>query len=75
MHRVNIHEAKTHSSRLLEEVANGGEVVIAKAGYSVARLVPWRDSRTERRFGWDAGLFEVPEDFERPLPDEIMASL
>jgi prevent-host-death family protein len=74
MHRVNIHEAKTHLSRLLEEVANGGEVVIAKAGHPVARLVPWRDSRTERCFGRDAGLFEVPDDFDQPLPDEVVAS-
>lgn len=74
MHCVNIHEAKTHLSRLLEEVANGDEVVIAKAGRPVARLVPWRGSRAERHFGRDAGLFEVPDDFDQPLPDEVIAS-
>ena len=74
MHSVNVHEAKTHLSRLLEEVAGGGEVVIAKAGHPVARLVPWRNGRTTRRFGRDAGLFEVPDDFDQPLPDEVIAS-
>ena len=74
MHQVNVHEAKTHLSRLLEEVANGNEVVIAKAGRPVARLVPWQDAQPQRRFGRDAGLFEVPEDFDAPLPEDIGAS-
>ena len=74
MHSVNIHEAKTHLSRLLEQVANGEEVVIAKAGRPIARLVPWRDGTGERQFGRDAGLFEVPDDFDQALPDHIIAS-
>ena len=68
---VNIHEAKTHLSRLLEDVRRGDEVVIAKAGRPIARLVPWQDAEQQRRFGRDAGLFEVPDDFDEPLPDEI----
>lgn len=74
MHSVNIHEAKTHLSRLLERVAHGEEVIIAKAGHPVARLVPWQDNRSERHFGRDAGLFEVPDDFDQALPDEVIAS-
>jgi prevent-host-death family protein len=72
MHIVNIHEAKTNLSRLLEEVAAGGEVVIAKAGRPVARLVSYREAGSQRQFGRDAGLFEIPEDFDAPLPDEII---
>ncbi len=74
MHSVNVHEAKTHLSRLLEEVDRGGEVVIAKAGRPVARLVPWREGRVQRCFGRDAGLFEVPDDFDQPLPDDVVAT-
>lgn len=72
MHTVNIHEAKTHLSRLLLEVSNGKEVVIAKAGSPVARLVPLATAPQQRVFGKDAGLFEVPEDFDAPLPEEIL---
>jgi prevent-host-death family protein len=72
MTQVNIHEAKTHLSRLLARVATGEEIVIAQAGRPIARLVP--AARTERRtFGQDAGLFEVPDDFDAPLPDEVLA--
>ena len=66
---VNIHEAKTHLSRLLQEVAEGGEVVIARAGEPIARLVPVQ--RAEREFGAAAGLIEVPDDFD-DTPDEIV---
>lgn len=63
----NVHEAKSHLSRHLRRVAAGEEIVIARAGVPVARLVPVA-SRPERRFGIDRGLFEVPEDFDAPLP-------
>lgn len=72
MDQFNIREAKTHLSRLLARVATGEEIVIAKAGRPIARLVP--AARAERRvFGQDAGLFEVPEDFDAPLPDGLLA--
>jgi len=67
---VNVHEAKTHLSRLLRRVAGGEEIVIARAGVPVARLVPV-ESRS-RVFGVDRGRFEVPEDFNAPLPDEVL---
>jgi prevent-host-death family protein len=67
---VGVHEAKTHLSRLLQEVANGHEVVITRRGEEVARLVPPR--RNTRRFGVDRGRFVVPEDFDTPLPDELL---
>lgn len=71
MKQVNIHEAKTHLSRLLSLVAAGEEVVIAKAGRPIARLSPY-EHRTQRVLGQDEGLYEVPEDFDEPLPEEIL---
>jgi prevent-host-death family protein len=68
---VNIHEAKTHLSRLLERVAVGEEVVIAKAGKPVAKLVPIKSSRPKFKFGSAKGEFAVPDDFNEPLPKEI----
>jgi prevent-host-death family protein len=68
---VNVHDAKTHLSRLLRRVAAGEEIVIARAGVPVARLVPVAN-RPERRFGIDRGLFEVPEDFDAPLPEAVL---
>ena len=69
---VNIHEAKTHLSRLLLRVAGGEEIVIARAGKPVAKLVPI-EPRPQRVLGQDEGLFEVPEDFDASLPDEVLA--
>ncbi len=70
---VGVHEAKTHLSRLLEEVAAGEEVVITRRGEQVASLVPVRRP-TVRRFGIDRGRFVVPDDFDAPLPDELLAA-
>jgi prevent-host-death family protein len=71
---VNIHQAKTHLSRLLEKVALGEEVVIAKAGRPVARLVPIGKGKHVRKLGSAKGDFVVPEDFNQPLPREIEES-
>jgi prevent-host-death family protein len=68
---VNIHEAKTHLSRLLERVALGEEVVIAKAGKPVAKLVPLDEQPRMRVLGSAKGEFTVPDDFNDPLPKEI----
>jgi prevent-host-death family protein len=66
---VNIHEAKTHFSRLLERVAMGEEVVIAKAGTPVAKLVPLSTKPKKRVLGSAKGEFVVPDDFNDPDPD------
>jgi prevent-host-death family protein len=66
---VNIHEAKTHFSRLLERVAMGEEVIIAKAGTPVAKLVPVKKAPKKRVFGNAKGDFTVPGDFNDPDPD------
>ena len=71
METVNIHEAKTHLSRLLEAVAAGESVVIAKAGKPVARLV--RVEAPARRIGFLTGLGSVPDDFDELGADEIAA--
>ncbi len=68
---VNIHEAKTHLSRLLERVAMGEEVVIAKSGTPVARLVPIQAHSRKRVLGSAKGEFKVPDDFNDPLPKDI----
>jgi prevent-host-death family protein len=70
---VGVHEAKTHLSRLLEDVAAGEEVVITRRGEAVASLVP-PPGRQPLRFGKDEGRFVVPDDFDAPLPDELLAA-
>ena len=74
MRTVNVHEAKTHLSRLLADVAKGEEVIIAKAGHPIARLVPFEERVRQRVFGKDAGSFDVPDDFDAPLPEEVIAA-
>ena len=69
----NVHEAKTHLSRLLERVAGGEDVVIAKAGKPVARLVP-ATGPGKRVLGKDKGQVLIAEDFDAPLPDDILSS-
>lgn len=72
MQTVNMHEAKTHLSRLVERVRAGEEIVIARSGTPVAKLVPYNEERKPRVPGSMAGMFEVPDDFDDPLPLEIL---
>jgi prevent-host-death family protein len=71
---INIHEAKTHLSRLVDEANEGKEIIIAKAGRPMARLVSVRRGRKRRRLGPLAGRFSIPEDFDAPLPDKLVAT-
>jgi prevent-host-death family protein len=73
MQTVNIHDAKTHLSRLLEQVAAGEEIVIAKAGKPVARLVPLEAAPRRRHLGLLKGKLNVPDDFDAPLTDAELA--
>ncbi len=73
MKTVNVHEAKTHLSRLLEEAHHGEEIVIAKNGRPYARLVPLA-APEKRELGFLRGQFEVDERFFEPLTDEELAS-
>ncbi len=72
MPMVNTHEAKTHLSRLLDQVQNGEEVIIARSGKPVARLVAIQSVVGHRQLGKDEGLVEISDDFDAPLPDEIL---
>ena len=72
MHTINIHEAKTHLSKLLEEVSQGGEVVIAKAGKPMAKLIGIRPAKPIRKPGFLKGKIKIADDFDAPLPDDIL---
>ncbi|MEA5536611.1 type II toxin-antitoxin system Phd/YefM family antitoxin [Crocosphaera sp. XPORK-15E] len=74
MESINIHHAKTHLSKLLQRVALGEEIIIASRGIPVAKLVPFNDEDKPRPLGIDRGKFTVPDDFNAPLPDEILNS-
>jgi prevent-host-death family protein len=67
--KVNIHEAKTHLSQLLQRVMNGEEVVIAKSDKPIARLVPYSPAPESRAPGNDAGHVWIASDFNEPLPE------
>lgn len=69
---VNVHEAKTHLSRLLDQALAGEEVVIMRAGKPLVRLTPVETSRKRRVLGTAEGDFVVPEDFDSPLPDDVL---
>jgi prevent-host-death family protein len=70
---VNMHEAKTHLSRLVERVEAGEEIVIGRAGKPVAKLVPYRDERAVRRgLGAWKGRVKIADDFDDDLPAEIL---
>lgn len=69
---VNVHEAKTHLSRLLDRVSQGEEIVIARAGKPVARLVPVSERPERREPGSASGRVVVGEDFDAPLPEEVL---
>jgi len=70
---VNIRQAKAHLSRLLQRVSAGEDVIIARAGVPVARLVAVTPARAPRPVGMYRGQFTVPEDFDDPLPAEVLA--
>ena len=72
---VNVHEAKTHFSKLLERIANGEEVVIAKAGHPVARLTGYTPATaTVREPGSMKGQIHIAEDFDAPLPEDLLTA-
>jgi prevent-host-death family protein len=74
MKTVNTHEAKTHLSRLLRRVAFGEEITIANRGVPVARLVPVPPAKAQRKLGDLRGQVWMSDDFDGPLPEEILAA-
>jgi len=70
---INVHEAKTNFSRLLQRVAAGEEIIIARAGVPIARLVPVERNIKKRPWGIDRDRIRIADDFDAPLPDDILA--
>ena len=69
---VNVHEAKTNFSKLLQRVALGEEIIIARAGVPVARLVPVQAAPSERPLGLYRGKIWIAGDFDAPLPADVL---
>lgn len=69
---VNIHEAKTNFSKLLAQALRGEEVIIAKAGMPIARLVPFTEKPPRRYPGTAIGKLVIAADFDAPLPDDVL---
>ena len=74
MKTVNLHAAKTHLSRLVDEAAAGEEIVIARAGKPVARLVALRAGARKRKPGLLRGRIRVSPDFDAPMPSDVLDS-
>jgi prevent-host-death family protein len=72
MNPINIHEAKTQLSKLIEAVETGEEIIIARAGKPVAKLVPFVPVKVLRKPGLMKGKFEIPDSFFDPLPNDIL---
>ena len=73
MRMVNIYEAKTHFSKLVDSVIHGDEIIIALAGKPVAKLGPI-SKKPQRKFGVLKGKIKIAKDFDAPLPDELLAA-
>lgn len=69
---VNLHEAKTHFSKLIERVRQGEEIIVAKAGKPVAKLLPIAQGSAKRVPGSARGKITIKDDFDAPLPDAIL---
>ena len=74
MESINIYQAQTQLSNLLQRVALGEEIIIANGGVPVAKLVPFQEEQKSRPLGIDRGKFTTPDDFNAPLSDEIINS-
>ncbi len=72
MEQVNIHQAKTNLSKLVEKVLDGQEIIISKAGKPVAKLVPYNQAASSRKLGLMKGKIRMAADFDAPLPDKII---
>jgi prevent-host-death family protein len=73
MTQMNVHQAKTHLSKLLDQAIAGEEVVIMRSGKPLVRLIPVESAPAPRVLGTAKGDFTVPDDFNEPLPDDVLA--
>lgn len=69
---VNIHEAKTHFSKFINQALQGEEIIIAKGGKPLIRLVPYAKETQTRRGGQFKGIIQISDDFDAPLPDDLL---
>ncbi len=72
MQTVNIHQAKTNLSKLIDAVMHGEEIIIAKAGKPAAKLVPIITTKPKRKPGALKGKIKIAKDFNAPLPDDLL---
>lgn len=73
MTSVNVHEAKTNLSKLLQRVAAGEEIIISNRGVPVARLLPFPRASGHRQLGFEKGRARIADDFDAPLPPAILS--
>lgn len=73
METVNIYDAKTHLSKLVDKAASGEDVVVSRNGKPLVRITRLEPPKRRIRFGLLRGKLVVPEDFDAPLPDEVLA--
>ncbi|MBI3183004.1 MAG: type II toxin-antitoxin system Phd/YefM family antitoxin [Myxococcales bacterium] len=73
-HVYNLYEAKTALSKLVDRAAKGEEIIIAKAGRGLAKLVPLRGGKKRRKPGGSKGRIFIADDFDAPLPEEIQSA-
>lgn len=71
---VNIYDAKTQLSRLVDQALQGEDVVIARSGKPVARLTRLAPQPKKRRLGLLDGQFKIPDDFNSPLPADVLSA-
>ncbi|MBS0633996.1 MAG: type II toxin-antitoxin system Phd/YefM family antitoxin [Verrucomicrobia bacterium] len=69
---VNIHEAKTHFSHLINQALKGDEIIIAKSGVPLVKLTPYEQQKTVRKGGQLKGILTIGKDFDDPLPKELL---
>lgn len=69
---INIHDAKTHFSKLINQALKGEEIIIARDGNPLIRLVPFTEEPQIRRSGQFKGIMIISEDFDAPLPDDVL---
>lgn len=69
---VNIHEAKTHFSQLIQQALNGEEIIIAKSGVPLIKLTPYEKNASPRKGGQLRGILVLEDNFDDPLPDEYL---
>jgi prevent-host-death family protein len=75
MTTVNIHDAKTHFSKIINKVLAGEEIIIAKGGKPLIRLTPYTETKTLRKGGQLKGMIEISHDFDAPLPKDAFKKL